>query len=183
MHLLEAYAAVSGALIDKCFIHEEKIELPSKPYITLHSYNPKGSSRQYKYWNQVIEKLRKNPRFIYDIVQVGGSSDIPAPVNVSYLGKTDYNSLAYLIKHSELHLGFDSLPVHIASHYDKKMVVLYAHYINNTKPYFSSIENIVLLGPDHSKVKPVFSHEDPFDQINTINFNTIVESVERLLDI
>ena len=46
MHLLEAYSVVSGAKIDRCFIDEEPIDLPSKPYITLHSHNPKGSGRQ-----------------------------------------------------------------------------------------------------------------------------------------
>lgn len=182
MHLLEAYAVVSGAKIDKCFIYEESIDLPTKPYITLHSYNPKGSGRQYKHWNSVIELLKNNKQFDYEIIQIGGLDDDKTCANTEYLGKTNYNSLAYLIKNAELHLGFDSLPVHLASFYDKKMVVLYAHYANNTKPYFSSNNNIILLEPDFSQIKPVFSQTDPFDQINSIQSQIIVESVLKLLN-
>jgi len=183
MHLLESYAVVSGALIDKCFIEEEKIELPSNKYITFHGYNPKGSGRQYKYWNDVITLLKSNTKFAYDIIQIGGKNDIKYPVNSDYLGKTSYNSLAYLIKYSDLHLGFDSLPVHLASYYDKKIVALYAHYSNNTKPYFSSNENIILLQPDFSKIKPIFAQTDPFDLINTISPESIYNSIISLLKI
>lgn len=183
MHLLEAYASVSGAKIDKCFIHEEKINLPTKHYITLHSYNPKGSGRQYKYWNKIISYLKDISDFTYEIIQIGGSSDEKTIANTEYLGKTNYNSLAYLIKNSELHLGFDSLPVHLASYYDKKMVVLYAHYINSTKPYFSSNDKTVLLEPDFSQNKPIFSQEDPFDHINSIKPETIIEAVLTLLKV
>lgn len=181
MHLLEAYAAVSGAEIDKCFIHEEPIDLPSKPYITLHSYNPKGSGRQYKYWNNVIELLNNNPNFFYEIIQIGGIDDHKTIANTEYLGKTNYNSLAYLIKYSQLHLGFDSLPVHLASYYDKKMVVLYAHYANSTKPYFSTQSNVILLEPDFSKIKPVFAQSDPFDHINSIKPQDISAAILTLL--
>lgn len=183
MHLLEAYAITSGSCIDKCFIYEESISLPDKPYITLHSYNPKGSGRQYKYWNDVIDKLNNYSNFNYEIIQIGGVTDTPTKANTSYLGKTNYNSLAYLIKNSSLHLGFDSLPVHLGSIYDKKMVVLYSHYSNNTRPYFSSIKNIVLLEPDYSTVKPVFAYEDPFDLINTIDPDLIYQKTIKLLEL
>lgn len=183
MHLIEAYSAVSGALIDKCFIHEEPISLPKEQYITLHSYNPKGSGRQYKYWNNVIESLRMHKNFNYDIIQIGGPQDNKTIANTDYLGQTNYNSLAYLIKYSELHIGFDSLPVHLASHYDKKMVVLYAHYASNTRPYFSSSNNIILLEPDFSKIKPIFNQDDPFEHINSISSQKIVDSVIKLLNI
>lgn len=184
MHLLEAYAMVSGAQIDKCFIHEEPIDIPQQPYITLHSYNPKGSGRQYRYWNNVIESLKSYSKFDkYNIFQIGGSDDEKTLANTSYLGKTSYNSLAYLIKHADLHIGFDSLPVHLASFYNKKMVVLYAHYANNTRPYFSDSNKIVLLEPDHSKLKPVFSQDDYLDQINSIDYNLIINAVIGLLNL
>lgn len=181
MHILEAYALSSGAKIDKCFISEEYIQIPDNPYITLHSYNPKGSGRQYRYWNDVISILNSNKNFTHEIIQIGGLDDIKERVNTSYLGKTNYNSLAYLIKHCGLHLGFDSLPVHLASHYGKKMVVLYAHYVNNTKPYFSCEQDIRLLGPKLENYKPVFSQEDPLSLINTIKPEDIASSVMELL--
>lgn len=183
MHLLEAYSVVSGAKIDNCFIYEEPINLPLNPYITLHSYNPKGSGRQYKYWNEIIKSLKNNSKFKYEILQIGGSDDDKTIANTEYLGKTNYNSLAYIIKHAELHIGFDSLPVHLASYYNKRMVVLYAHYANNTKPYFSSPDKVILLEPDHSKIKPVFSQDDPFDQMNSISHNLVSDAVIGLLNL
>jgi ADP-heptose:LPS heptosyltransferase len=183
MHLLECYSVTAGAQIGSCFIHEEKIDLPQTPYITFHGYNPKGQSRQYDYWHKVIYQLKNNPNFNYDIIQVGGANDKKYDVNTNYLGKTSYHSLAYLIKHASLHLGFDSLPVHLASYYSKKIVAIYAHYSANTGPFFSNTNDIILLQPDHSKIKPVFADIDPFNQINTIDSNQIYESILSLLDI
>lgn len=183
MHLLESYAVVSGALIEECFIQEDNIDLPSNKYITFHGYNPKGSGRQYKHWQQVLDLLQNNIKFNHTIIQIGGASDTKYNVNTDYLGKTSYNSLAYVIKNSDLHLGFDSLPAHLGSHYDKKMVILYAHYSNNTKPYFSTESNIILIEPDFSKIKPIFAQTDPFELINTIDPEIVYKSVLSLLNI
>ena len=183
MHLLECYSVASGAQISSCFIHEERIDLPQTPYITFHGYNPKGQSRQYSHWDKVIDKLKNNPKFNYDIVQVGGLNDKRYNVNTNYLGKTSYHSLAYLIKHSSLHLGFDSFPVHLASYYQKKIVAIFAHYANNTKPYFSHNSDCILLEPDHSRIKPVFADTDPFNQINTIDPDKIYISLIKLLNL
>lgn len=183
MHLIESYALACGSKIGSCFIQEEPIILPNNHYITFHGYNPKGPSRQYKYWSQVIESLKNLSDFTYDIIEIGNKHNYSYGSNTSYLSNTSYGQLAYLIKSSSLHLGFDSLPVHIASHYDKKIVALYAHYAQNTKPYFSNPDNIILLEPDHSVLKPVFANEDPFDQINTISPQAIIHSIKKLLSI
>jgi ADP-heptose:LPS heptosyltransferase len=105
-------------------------------------------------------------------------------VNTEYLGKTSYNTLAFLIQNSCLHLGFDSLPVHIASHYQKKIVALYPHYIANTGPYFSEQKDVVLFeGIRYCGLKPVFAQDDPFSIINKIPSKHISEAVLHLLDI
>lgn len=182
MHLIEAYALTSGCTIDRCFISEEIIELPTQPYITLHSYNPKGKTRQYKYWQDVIDSLIADPDFNYEIIQIGSKNDTRCSnINTSYLGKTNYNSLAFLIKNCSLHVGFDSLPVHIASHYDKKIVALYPHYSRNTGPYFSSPSNVILLQSDHSVTKPVFNENDHLEKINNIDPTLIVNGIKKLL--
>jgi len=184
MHLLEAYALSTGCKIDKCFLKTENIYLPKRKYITLHSHNPKGSGRQYKYWQTVIDDLINNPKFDFEIVQIGGLLDSRLNnVDISYLGKTNYHTLSYLIKNSSLHIGFDSLPVHIASYHNTKIIAIYAHYLNNTKPYFSKEEDVLLLEPDHSKIKPVFANTDPFDQINTISPSSIINGAHKLLNI
>jgi ADP-heptose:LPS heptosyltransferase len=184
MHLIESYALTCGCFIDQCFIEEEKIELPKNKYITLHAYNSKGSTRQYLYWNDVILDLQKNNAFDYEIVQVGALEDYKYNVNTEYLGKTSFNSLAYLIHHSSLHLGFDSFPVHLASHFQKKIVALYAHYSKNTGPYFSNLKDIVLFDAyQYSTTKPVFSQEDQTQLINKVPAKQISDAVLKLLKI
>lgn len=183
MHILETYALLSGAQIDQCFIQEEEIDLPSKKYITFHPYSPKGNSKQYDKWNKILSLLKNNSKFDYEIVQVGEVTDQRYDVNTFYLGKTSYNSLAYLIKNSQLHLGFDSFPVHLASHYDIKIVALYSYYATTCGPYFSSSDNIRIFEPDFTNIKPTFSYDDPFRLINTIDYNRVYQAVIELLGI
>ena len=183
MHILETYALLSGAQIDQCFIQEEEIDLPSKKYITFHPYSPKGNSKQYDKWNEILSLLKNNSEFDYEIVQVGEVTDQRYDVNTFYLGKTSYNSLAYLIKNSQLHLGFDSFPVHLASHYDIKIVALYSYYATTCGPYFSSSDNIRIFEPDFTNTKPTFSYDDPFRLINTIDHNQVYQAIIELLGI
>lgn len=185
MHLIESYALTAGCLIDRCFIEEDPIELPQNKYITFHPFSPKGALRQYNYWNIVIDILKSNKKFDYDIIQIGGSDDTKyAGIKTDYLGKTTYNSLAYLIKNASLHLGFDSFPVHLASCYDIKIVAIYAHNAINTGPYFSNPSNIKLIQPNFTNHKPYYSDgSDPFGAINTIDPAIIAESVLSLLNL
>jgi ADP-heptose:LPS heptosyltransferase len=184
MHILETYALLSGCKINKCFIEEETIVLPSTQYITFHPFSPKGNSRQYDKWDTVIQLLKQNTNFNYNIVQVGELSDPKYNnVDVSYLGATNYNSLAYLIKNASLHLGYDSLPIHLASYYNIPIVGIYAWYAKNCGPYFSSDKKVKILEPDFSKIKPTYGMEDPNRLINNISPYKIYSSVITLLGI
>lgn len=185
MHILETYALSCGCPITRPFIEEDtSLTLPSVPYITLHSYDPKGTARLYDKWETVVEILKNNPQFNYDIIQTGGLLD-PKCVgaNHDYLGKTSYNSLAFLIKNAKLHLGFDSLPVHLASYYDIKIVALYGYYASMSKPYFSAIENIKIFEPDFSGIKPTFHYNDPYNLIQTIDPGQVANAVFDLLGV
>jgi len=183
MHILETYSLITGAKISKPFIAEEPIEIPSRPYITFHPYSSKGDSKQYQHWNDVLFMLKANSKFDYHIIQIGEAQDARYDIDVSYLGKTSYNSLAYLIKHAELHLGFDSFPVHLASYYDIKIVALYSYYASTCGPYFSSPDKIRLLEPNFDKAKPTFNFDDPLKLINTINPNHVYEAITDLLNL
>jgi ADP-heptose:LPS heptosyltransferase len=181
MHLLESYAVSCGAQIGECFIQEEEIPLPPKKYMTFHGINPKGSSRQYRYWQEVINLLLSDI-FDLEIVQIGTILDHRFDhINTNYLGKTSYGSLAYLIKNAHLHLGFDSLPVHIASHYDIKIVAIYSHYSSISGPYFSSAQNIQILEPSFDLIKPSYSYNDPNDLIQNISPTSIHKALISLL--
>ena len=135
--MLETYSLTTAMPIDKCFIAEEEILLPRFPYITFHPCDTKGTSRQYSYWSDVIDGLKNSPEFNHEIIQVGGENDDRYDVNTAYLGKTSIHSLAYLIKNSSLHLSYDSFPLHLASHYDIKIVCIFLYRkIKLYFPYF-----------------------------------------------
>jgi ADP-heptose:LPS heptosyltransferase len=185
MHILESYALTCGCTIDKPFIYEDSsLVLPSNKYITLHTYDPKGTARLYDHWNKVISEIKNCSSFDYNIIQIGGLLDPKCEgADHSYLGKTTYNSLAYLIKNATLHLGFDSFPVHLASYYNIKIVALYGYYANMSKPYFSDLNKIKIFEPDFSKTKPTFHYNDPYKMIQNINPLDIARSVLSLLEI
>jgi ADP-heptose:LPS heptosyltransferase len=130
----------------------------------------------------VLRMLSLDEDFDYDIIQIGGSNDAKYEyASHDYLGKTNYHSLAYLIKNAELHLGFDSLPVHLASHFDRKIVAIYPWYAQNCGPYFSDADDIVILEPEFDMFKPCFNIADKFDLINTIEVSDIYEAVIDLM--
>lgn len=184
MHILESYALLSGAKINKCYIQEMPIILPVNNYITFHPFSEKGDSKQYDKWNKIIDLLITNKNFNYEIVQIGTHNPIESyPVNINYLGNMKIWQLAYLIKNSSLHLGYDSLPVHLASHYDIPIVAMYSYYANTCGPYFSSSEKIRIFEPDFSKVKPTYGYNDPYRLINNIEYLDVYNSILELLGI
>ena len=182
MHAIETYALVSGAKIGKSFIKEEEIELPKGRYMTFHPHHDKGTARRYGHWEKVVELITYN-RPLIKVLQIGGIDDKKYDgCDTSLLGKTNYHSLAYVIKHSVLHLGYDSLPVHLASHYQKKIVAIYPFWAKSSGPYFSNPDDVHALEPDFTKIKPCYSYDDPHRLINNIKPHLIAGHVITSLD-
>jgi len=183
MHLIETYALNCGLKIEKPHIKLEEMELPSKNYITAHTYCEKGSGRNYRNWNSVMLELISNEKFDFEIVHIGGlESERLIGCNDKYLGKTNFHQLAYLINNSQLHLGYDSFPVHLASHFSKKIVALYNSYSQHSYPYWSDPKDIVLLEMDYEQHgKPSYAYSDPLDLMNKVEYMTVVNSVLQLL--
>jgi ADP-heptose:LPS heptosyltransferase len=185
MHLLETYSLVSGARIGQSWIKEKEISLPSKKYITFHPVHSKGNARKYSYWKDVIINLKNNNSFIsdYDIIQIGEHDGIDYGANVDYLEKTNYHELAYLIHNASLHLGYDSLAVHLASHFQTKIVAIYSYLAKNSGPYFSKDEDIIILESSYKDIRPSYSYDDNFRLIDKISPKEISDAVLKLLNI
>ena len=94
------------------------------------------------------------------------------------LSQGSKKNLNYLISKSLLHVGIDSMPVHIASAFSKKIVALYSHtYKETCYPYWSSEKDANTLSPDFSEKKPSFSNQEHQKRINEIKPELIAQSI------
>jgi hypothetical protein len=183
-HLIEEYAKSLGVKIGKPYICEHFYPTVADKYITIHC-DKKIDSKNYEYFPQVISLLKT----VLDsqgikIYQIGGPED-PKLENVddSFLN-LNFKQSSYIIKNSKLHLGIDSLPVHIASMYDIPIIALYSHtYAANAYPYWSSKNKIILIESEKGENKPSFSYQEFPKTIRTIKPEAIAQSVLNLLSI
>jgi ADP-heptose:LPS heptosyltransferase len=160
---------------------EKYFPLDLDKYITIHPYS-KGS-KTYDFWIDVLQLIKpaldKND---IKVLQIGAKGEQPLPHCHAIVGQTSINQIAYVIKGSMLHLGVDSFPVHIASHYDKKIVSLYSNlYPQNAGPYWGDKKDHVLLEPCRDKLKPSFSNDEMPKSLNSIRPEKIARSVLELL--
>lgn len=185
MHILEAYSTSSGLKIDKPFILDKFFAVPAERYITVHTGNGKFDSRTYDYWQDTVDFLNKflHPEDI-KIVQVGSSEDKNIQNVICLNGKTSIAQTAYVIKNSLCHVGIDSFPIHLASHYGKKIVALYSNApAQNSAPYWSNGPDVALLESDKNGDRPTYSKSEIPKTINTIFPDVITSSTCGLLNI
>jgi hypothetical protein len=184
MHILEQYALNCGLKIDKPFIYEKYYPLPFEKYITFNPFG-KFNSRKYSYWQDVIDLifpiLSENG---IGIIQIGGPNESGYNNCFQLMGQTNFNQTAYIINNSLLHFGVDSFPIHMASHFDKKIVALYCNmYASQSKPYWSTSKNIKLIQADLNGKKPSYAAEENPKTINNIKPEEIANSILELLNI
>ena len=137
MHLIETYALNCGLKIDEPFIYDKYCPIPFEKYISFQPYS-KYDAKSYDYWQEVINQIfPKLQAENIHIIQIGGKDEKPIDNCYHLQGKTSISQAAYIIKNSIIHLGVDSFGVHIASHYDKKIIALYSNSRpENAGPYF-----------------------------------------------
>ena len=100
MHVLEAFATSSGLKISKPYIYDKYYPLNFEKYIIIETNDAKYQSRNYDYWQEVINlilpKLRENN---INILQFCGQND-PRLINTYTIVGSTINQKAYLIKNS-----------------------------------------------------------------------------------
>jgi len=185
MHLIETYALNCGAKIGKPYIYDSYIPLPDEQFVSLHT-DCKFPAKNYNYWQEVIDLIHPIlEKEKIKIVQVGGQKDIKVNKAIDYTGKTTINQLAYLIKHSSLHFGSDSLPIHLASVFDVPIVGLYSIIQpENAGPYFGNKEKQVIFKCyERANRKPFYSADENPKCVNLVNPEEIAEAILKLLNI
>lgn len=184
-HLIEEYAKSLGVKIGKPFLSRHFFPINSKRYITFHTNDKKSPARHYDHWDMVFDLIKpilsKNK---IDIIQVGGPEDKPNKYSdKKFLGCT-FKQMSYIISHSEMHLGIDSVPIHIASTFDIPIVGVYSNLFPEcSKPVWNSKSETIQICPDFSKQKPSFSDNEPNKRVNEINPEEIAVAVLNILGI
>ncbi len=186
MHLLETYSLATGGKIDKPFIYTTFFPLPVERYITFQAQS-KFNSKNYDFWQDVLNILYPILESVgIKIVQVGSQNEYPYQYVIDLKGRTDIHQLAYVIQNSLLHLGPDSLGIHISSFFDIPIVGLYSCSPRAISgPYFGTCDKqIIFEGYKRTKNgKPSYAAEEAPKSINTINPEEIAGAVLKLLGI
>lgn len=186
-HLLESYSLQTGAKISKPFIIKNFYPVPEK-YVTIHNSSGMGA-KNYDYFQDVIDEVIKSLNDAgIKVVQIGGAEDISLNHCIHMHGKTNYNQTAYIIENSLLHIGNDSFPVHLASASNKPIISLYSVTTPNIAgPCFNSKEimdsKVYCFSPDYNGKKPSFNPNENPKTINTINFENIIQAIEKVLNV
>ena len=186
MHLIERYSLSTGSKINKPYIYETYFPIPFSKYITFQAQS-KFESKDYQYWQDcldfltpVLEKLG-----IY-ILQIGGPNERVCKRVVDLRGQTTLNQLAYIMKGSMLHIGPDSLGVHLASIYNIPIVGLYSIIQASVAgPYFGDKSKQILI-ESFKRIgngKPSYSQQENPKSINLIKPEEIANSAFQLLNI
>jgi hypothetical protein len=183
MHILESYALACGAKINDCFIYEEFCPLPQERYISIQTSST-IDSLNYSYWQDVINEIEPHlTKAGIKIIQIGDLIGRGINEAIDYRGKASPNHLAYIIRHSVLHLGPDDYAVHLAGHYNRPLVALYGPtYPENTGPYFGDKNNQILLKAyELTGHKPSMSAQEAERSLDAIKPEDIADAVLKLL--
>jgi hypothetical protein len=183
-HLVEEYAKSCGVKIGIPKINPHFFPVVEDRYITIHN-DKKVESKEYSYWPQVIELIKpilskKNIK----IIQIGSSGEATINGVDKHIVTNTLKQCSFIIKNSLAHVGIDSVPVHIASAFDKPIVSIYSHtYAATCKPYWNKKSKTICIESHRGGNKPSFSIKENIQTINFIYPEKIANSLLEVLDI
>jgi hypothetical protein len=184
MHILEQYAINCGAKINKPYILEEFYPIPfQEDYICIHSGSGMDS-KNYDHFQEVIDLisplLHKNK---IKIIQIGGSKEKLLEGCFDARGSSK-RQMAYILSKSKLYFGNDTMSLHFASYFQKKIVcVSTVLYSSNFYPYWSNQKDYTIIESHRDGKKPTFSAKEDPKTINFINPEIIAIEILNKLDI
>jgi len=141
MHPAVYYALKSGAKISKPNIYQKYQPIPYNKFILINLKNKK-----YKYWQEALDliynELEKNG---INLIQIIENREQALKKANYFIDQKDFNTNAYLCNQSLMYIGELSIEMHMASIFNKKMLLIYDHAsvnLDNIKPYWSKDEDI-----------------------------------------
>jgi hypothetical protein len=183
MHILEQYAVNCGVKIGKPYIFKEYVPIPFDKYIVLHA----GSgmeSKNYDYYDDIVSFIKPYlDKQNIKIVQIGGEKERLIK-NCYHLLGTTKKQLAYIIDNSLLYFGNDTISLHLASYFQKKIVCASSVLFESCfYPYWSKKEDYTIINSDRNGLKPSFSNNENPKTINLIKAEKIAEKILNYLSI
>lgn len=180
-HLIEEYAKNLGVIVSRPILSDHFFPLVSKKYITLQT-TKKFDSRDYSYWEIAISLMKKNLDG-YDVIHVGSEDDPEVRnVDLDLRGKTSFKQLFFIIKNSSLHVGIDSLGVHLASCYDVPCVGLYSNMLSSMSgPVWHKKSKFKCIDSDKKGDKPSYLATEYPKTINNIHPEVVAKSCLDIL--
>lgn len=153
------------------------------PKILFHPAAGKGQwgARDYKHWQAVVDGINEQTSKSIPIIQVGVKDDREYRDVIDLRGKTTYNQLAEVVKFSDVLVGIDSFPMHLAAALGTPHVNIFGSSTpRSTGPSNPKGLSILLETPDRfTCTKPCYLNEclvDPANPcINNIPVKDIVE--------
>jgi ADP-heptose:LPS heptosyltransferase len=145
----------------------------NREYILLFPFcSPKLKNKKWPYYKELIQKLKQEFKNKYSILLAPGPNEIKdanelnAKVVLENNGYVKLKTLVSLIHSAKLIIANDTGPAHIASHLDKKGLVLFGSHTSAKKV---SIENF------NFKAISV-------ENLNDLDVNTVLKEVKAKLD-
>tara|TARA_B100000945_G_scaffold117576_1_gene93446 strand:+ start:15601 stop:16728 length:1128 start_codon:yes stop_codon:yes gene_type:complete len=182
MHLIERYSLSTGLQIDNPTISEQFFPIVCDKYICFHA-SSKDNLRDYDYWDEV--KALLNPfvkKFKLKTVQIGVEKDPSLNCDIDLRGKTTMRQMAYVVKKSDLFIGVDSFPAHLAGFFNKKMVSIYSNsFAACVRPYWGDPKNQKIIETERPNgEKPSFSFSENPKTVNRIKPEQIANAALEL---
>jgi ADP-heptose:LPS heptosyltransferase len=181
-HLAEEYAKSCGVRIGKPVIKPHFFPVPFDKYITIHN-DKKVQAKEYNFWPEVIELLKPHLGDI-KIIQIGAFGEETIEGVDKHIPTFSLKQSSYIIQKSLGHVGIDSVPVHLASAFDKPVVGIYSHtYANTCDPLWNKKSKAITIESDRDGRRPSFALEENPKTINLIKPEKIAQAVLDVLEI
>lgn len=191
-NILEAFADFAGVQKQDCklFIKPEVVKELPENYAVIHSGKTKWVGREWSptKFEIVANKLRK---LGMPVVCIGLLGDHKINCDLDLRGKTTIAQLAYIIERSQIFIGIDSFPMHIAQALDTPGVCFFGSIDPKTRIISSKMHAVVAdrlpcLGCHQRKPPPSFvttSCETQLqDCINNVSIERFMQEITKVLN-
>ena len=185
MHLIERYSLSTGLEIDNPTISEQFFPTACEKYVCFHA-SSKDNLRDYDYWEEVKSLLEPYfKKLKLKTVQIGLEKDPSFSCDIDLRGKTNMRQMAYVVKKSDLFMGVDSFPAHLAGFFNKKMVSIYSNsFAACVRPYWGNRKNQKIIETERPNgEKPSFSFNENPKTVNRIKPETMANAALELLGV